>query len=272
MSRKFQRSFLKWAGGKYRVLDKLLPLLPPGKRFFEPFAGSCVVSLNTDYEEYCLNDLNGDLIVTLNHARGSYISDSDLNGLFIPSNNNKEIYNQLRYDFNNTSHCCLHARLFVYLNRHCFNGLWRCNSKGHFNVPFGKYKSVHNPKEEVRFFREKFAYNSDIYCRHFKYAMFEANRRDIVYCDPPYVPLSATANFTGYTSKGFGLSDHKLLVELAKKAALRGATVLISNHDIEVTRELYKEAVIIPFNVQRSISAKSTNRKKVKEIIAIYGD
>jgi len=265
----FRRSFLKWPGGKYRVLHRLIPLLPPGNRLIEPFAGSCVVSINADFPEYILSDANGNLVETLDHARSSYINVGRLRELFSSANNNKLRYDEFREEFNSTTDCCNHARLFIYLNRHCFNGLWRVNNHGKFNVPFGKYKNIYFPEVELNYFASKFEPFS-IAIRDFAETMGMARSRDVIYCDPPYVPFSATANFTSYIAGGFSINQHRTLANLAIRAASRGATVLISNHDNEITRELYRDAHIVSFEVQRSISAKGSDRKKVKELIAIY--
>jgi DNA adenine methylase len=266
---KFIRSFLKWPGGKYRILDKIIPILPPGQRFIEPFAGSCVVSLNTDYPEYVLTDANKRLIEVHKHIHDGYFNRDSLRELF-QNGNNKAEFERLREQFNGEDNCCTRALLFVYLNRHCFNGLWRCNASGKFNVPFGKYKTIYLPTKEVEFFAEKFSGCSTIRDSNFIGTMSSAHRGDVVYCDPPYVPLSPTASFTKYTPDGFTDKDHENLADCAKSAAATGAVVLISNHDTEFTRELYKEAHIISFEVRRSISAKAASRKNVRELIAIY--
>ena len=268
-TKKFKRSFIKWPGGKYRILDKIIPILPRGDRFIEPFAGSCVVSLNTDFPNYVLNDLNTPLINVLSHVNEERINENHLKSLF-QGNNNKKDFERLRAEFNQEGNCCTRARLFMYLNRHCFNGLWRCNANGKFNVPFGKHKTIYIPVKEMAYFRDKFTYCSSLTSENFYFTMENIRRRDVIYCDPPYVPLSPTSNFTKYTPKGFNKKHHENLVVCAKDAVMRGATVLISNHDTEYTRELYKEAEIISFEVRRSISANKESRKKVRELIAIY--
>ena len=147
------RPFLKWAGGKYRLLERILPLLPEGRRFFEPFVGSGAVFLNTRYDEYCLSDINQDLInlyKTLQQNSEEFISFAG--SLFTSENNSRPRHEELRDRFNSTRDVVEKSALFIYLNRHCFNGLTRYNLSGKFNVPFGRYAQPYFPSEEMRQF------------------------------------------------------------------------------------------------------------------------
>ena len=135
------RPFLKWAGGKYRLIERIKEKLPPGKRLLEPFAGSCALSLNTDYDSYWLNDINADLInlyKTLQKDGPSFIA--FCRAFFKDTNNTPEKFYELRQQFNTEKDIYSKAALFLYLNRHGYNGLCRYNSSGEFNVPFGQYK------------------------------------------------------------------------------------------------------------------------------------
>ena len=134
------KPFLKWAGGKFRIIDRVLDSLPKGKRLIEPFVGSGSVFLNANFEENVLADSNADLI----HLYKQIQADGKefieyANSLFVSSNNTEVEFYKLRDEFNTTSDIKRKSALFVYLNRHCFNGLCRYNSKGKFNVPFGRY-------------------------------------------------------------------------------------------------------------------------------------
>jgi DNA adenine methylase len=269
------RSFLKWAGGKYRLLKNLLPLFPEGERFVEPFVGSGVVFINVNYPSYLINDVNEDLIgvyksLWLNPEE--YIK--SLSNLF-SAPNTSDIYYYNRSIFNNANmyyELNLKSLLFVYLNRHCFNGLCRYNKKGKFNVAFGKYKNVYFPEKELKMFAQKLQNNTEISNVDYKLLFKSIGKGDVVYCDPPYVSLSKTSNFTNYFGKSFGDEEQIHLVSLIKKAVNKGATVLISNHDTEFTRELYNGANIISFDTPRLISPNGNRRTKVKELIAIFGD
>ena len=139
------RPFLKWAGNKYRIIDQIRRKLPQGKRLIEPFVGSAAVFLNTDYERYLLTDTNADLIELyklLKKEGKDFIEYS--NSFFTDKNNNEEHYYNYREVFNTTDDCALKSALFIYMNRHGYNGLCRYNSQGKFNVPFGSYKKPYS--------------------------------------------------------------------------------------------------------------------------------
>jgi DNA adenine methylase len=190
--------------------------------------------------------------------------------LFVPENNNKDAYNRLRAEFNNAKEERRSA-LFIYLNRHCFNGLCRYNSKGGFNVPFGRYASPYFPgKEMLAFAKHSAAARFEV--ADFEATMDMAKPGDVVYCDPPYVPLSQTSNFTDYTLQGFGVKDQERLVEKAAALARKGIPVVISNHGTEETIEQYEAAgaEVKTFEVQRFISCDATNRGKATELLAVF--
>lgn len=267
------RPFLKWAGGKYKLVGMISRYIGNGNRFVEPFAGSCAVALNTNYESYWINDVNKDLISLYLIITGQ---ESDFNLFmeyveiyFLDNGNDSTVYYELRSLFNKETNPVKRAALFLYLNRHGYNGLCRYNSQGQFNVPFGKYKTIYYPTEELMFFRSKLRH-AKITCSDFREVLNNVGKGDVVYCDPPYVPISKTANFAEYTPGSFGIKDQQDLAVLAKDAASRGAVVAISNHYNDVTEELYKDSEMVVFDVQRSISCDASTRKPVKEVLAIY--
>ena len=267
---------LKWAGNKFRVLPHLLPLIGTPTRYCEPFGGSLSVALNVQADEYILNDVNKDLVAIyqrlVNPNDDSFIKYCE--ELFTSENNTKESYLELREHFNSATDSIERARLFVYLNRHCFNGLSRYNSKGGFNVPFGKYDKPVCPSEQMNEFRMLFLSKQSVKFTSlsFEYSVLYSDLEagDVVYFDPPYVPASDTANFTSYATDGFSHERQVELKELAESLANRGVKVILSNHDVPVTRELYKNAQIYPIQVTRTISAKGSSRKKANELIAVW--
>ena len=156
MDSAIKKPFLKWAGGKTRVLKHILPLLPKGKRLVEPFCGSGSVFLNTNYEEYLVSDINPDLINIYNFLKEENKDFIEYCKSFFTSNNNtQERYTELRDLFNSTKDIRIKSALFIYLNRHGFNGLCRYNSTGGFNVPFGRYTKPYFPEKEMLLFQEK---------------------------------------------------------------------------------------------------------------------
>ena len=267
---KKHRAFLKWAGGKYGLIEDINHLLPQGKRLVEPFVGAGSVFLNSDYEEYLLNDVNQDLInlyqlVKLDVA--TYIVAAKK--LFTPEYNVEERYYQLRQQFNASKDPFERSVLFLYLNRHGYNGLCRYNLKGGYNVPFGRYKKPYFPEIELLYFAEK-SQRATFTCQCFRDTFSETNVGDVIYCDPPYAPLSPTASFTSYSGQGFKLIDQQELAQLAEISIENNIPVLISNHDLPLTRELYHKANLHIRSVKRTISQKAGKRLKVDEVLAIY--
>lgn len=240
---KKHRAFLKWAGGKFKLVDELANYLPTGERLVEPFVGAGSVFLNTDYPRYLLCDINQDLINLYNIVKErpvEYIAAAKK--LFVDEMNQKEAYYRVRTDFNKSNDPFLRSVYFLYLNRHGFNGLCRYNRKGGFNVPFGSYKKPYFPEKEILAFSKK-AQRAEFKCISYEKAFEQIRAGDVIYCDPPYAPLSTTASFTTYVGAGFSLDDQALLARYSRHMALeQRIPVVISNHDIPLTRELYRGA------------------------------
>lgn len=210
------------------LVSEIAWLLPsPAKRYVEPFLGSGAVFLNTAYPKNLLSDSNGDLINLFKVlAEGGPGFVEKCRELFTRQNNTAEKFYPFRNEFNSCANIERKSALFAYLNRHCFNGLFRYNGSGGFNVPFGRYENPYFPHEEMLSMAEKLQ-GVELRTTDFRPVLEEAGEGDAVYCDPPYVPLSSTSNFTDYASGGFGPSDQADLAELALEAAQRGSTVVI---------------------------------------------
>lgn len=268
---KKQRAFLKWAGGKYGLVEDIQRHLPEARKLVEPFVGAGSVFLNTDYDQYLLADINPDLINLYNLLKSdpqTYIEEAKR--LFTPEYNQKEVYLDVRAQFNKNDDVMFRSVAFLYMNRFGFNGLCRYNKKGGFNVPFGSYKKPYFPEAELEFFSEK-AKKATFVCEGYVDTFSRARKGCVVYCDPPYAPLSNTANFTSYTGNGFSLDDQAALADVAEKAANeRGIPVLISNHDTTLTRRLYHGAELNVVKVKRTISSNGAGRNKVDELLALF--
>lgn len=267
------KPFLKWPGGKFRLVERIRTLLGPGRRLVEPFLGSGAVFLNTDYDRYLLGDSNGDLIDLFHRVAAdgaAFIATG--RELFTGAMNHANKYYALREEFNRTRPSRRRAAIFLYLNRHCYNGLCRYNGSGKFNAPFGRYLRPYFPEKELRGFMEK-SRSARLVHAGFEETLGEARRGDVVYCDPPYTPLSSTSHFTDYHTGGFGWSDQERLAHLAQKLAARGIPVVISNHDTVATRVLYSAlgAKLTGFKVRRSISCNAKRRNRVGELLAVFG-
>lgn len=269
---------LKWAGNKYKILNHIIPLIGNPKTYCEPFGGSLSVALNVRAQKYILNDINKDLYYLYTNIDFDFINECRV--LFTKENNTRDSYDKIRTEFNQSTNPKERALKFLYLNKHCFNGLSRYNSKGEFNVPYGRESKSSNkilsaafPEKElldfiatfklkdVEFFNTSFD-DEDLYK--------DLSVGDVVYFDPPYFPLNQTSNFTKYSQTDFGYKQQLDLVDIAEKLSSTGVKVIISNHDIMETRELYSKAQIITLQVQRNISANSSSRKKVNELIAVF--
>lgn len=267
---KKNRAFLKWAGGKYPLLDDIKRHLPQGECLIEPFVGAGSVFLNTDFSRYILADINSDLISLYNIVKtrtDEYVQAS--RELFMPETNQAEVYYRFREEFNASQDPFRRAVLFLYLNRFGYNGLCRYNLRGEFNVPFGRYKKPYFPEAELYHFAEK-AQNAEFHCLSYEECMDRADSNSVVYCDPPYAPLSATANFTAYHTNSFSPKEQAHLAEMAEKLVSKQIPVLISNHDTPDTREWYRLAKHFQVKVRRSISSNGGTRKKVNELLALY--
>ncbi|HAU5630625.1 TPA: adenine-specific DNA-methyltransferase [Citrobacter freundii] len=267
---KKNRAFLKWAGGKYPLLDDIKRHLPQGECLIEPFVGAGSVFLNTDFSRYILADINSDLISLYNIVKtrtDEYVQAS--RELFMPETNQAEVYYRFREEFNASQDPFRRAVLFLYLNRFGYNGLCRYNLRGEFNVPFGRYKKPYFPEAELYHFAEK-AQNAEFNCLSYEECMDRADSNSVVYCDPPYAPLSATANFTAYHTNSFSPKEQAHLAEMAEKLVSKQIPVLISNHDTPDTREWYRAAKHFQVKVRRSISSNGGTRKKVNELLALY--
>ncbi|EJA5026924.1 Dam family site-specific DNA-(adenine-N6)-methyltransferase [Salmonella enterica] len=272
--RTWRRPFLKWAGGKYSLLPELDRLIPAGKRLVEPFVGGGSVFLNSDkHERFLLADINADLInlyQMLAVAPDSVIAEAIKAFRHL---NDAENYTAIREAFNAQKlNATERAAAFLYLNRHCFNGLMRYNLDGFFNVGWGKYKAPYFPEEEIRAFRKKSS------ACVFMTAGFERTLRlagdgDVVYCDPPYEPMPGTAGFTSYAAGGFSWGSQVALAESCVAAHQRGAKVFISNSTAPRVIELYERHgfTLHRVNARRSISSKGSTRETANDIVASLG-
>lgn len=263
--------FLKWAGGKRRLLGQYEVYFPPRGaigRYYEPFIGSAAVFFHLQPTQARLSDVNRRLIEVYQ------VVQQDVDGLIaalIPHKNERDYYYQVRsLDPAELSATERAARL-IFLNRTCYNGLYRENSKGQFNVPFGRYK---NPTicDEVRLRRASQALQgAELIKGDFADVVAAADSGDFVYFDPPYVPVSATSNFTNYNRHGFGLTDQRRLASVIDQLTQRGCRVMLSNSSAPLVYELYDrpEYQLIPIQARRNINSKADGRGPVKELLIL---
>lgn len=264
------RTIVKWAGSKSRVMDKLKEHLPAGDRLVEPFAGSCSVMMNTDYPAYLVADINPDLINLYQVIKADCERLIEVAGLVFRVANTAERFYACRHEFNTTcNERLLRAAFFLYLNRHCFNGLCRYNAKGEFNVPYGKYKKPYFPEDEIREFAEK-AKRATFICASFIETLQLVQAGDVIYCDPPYLPQTATSDFSNYHTAGFTYDEHQHLKRLLRRLADRSYPVVVSNSATPDALGMYSHAGfdIEKFSARRSIGASAGCAQSAEEIIA----
>lgn len=272
--RNWQRPFLKWAGGKYSLLPELDRLIPAGKRLIEPFVGGGSVFLNVEkHESFLLADVNADLINLYQMLEVDHIRVCSLAKILFERANSEVAYKELRDEFNNQRMGAPErAAAFLFLNRHCFNGLIRYNREGFFNVGWGKYEAPYFPEIEIKAFKQK-SHKCVFMNAGYRRTLALAGEGDVVYCDPPYEPLPGTAGFTNYAAGGFSWADQISLAESCVAAHQRGAKVLISNSTAPRVLELYEQHGFILHHVdaRRAISSKGSTRETAKDIVATLG-
>jgi len=265
------RPWLKWPGAKYYILDRLKTVLPTRTRFVDVFAGGGSVLLNMSGPCWA-NDANRDLIfawTTLQRDGGDFIN--RCHELYTTTIDTPDSYYAFRQEFNTITDQQTRAALFVYLNRHCFNGLMRYNRDGEFNASYGHGREKHFPYEEMLDCLPRLA-ECKFTALDFRAVLSEVGEGDVAYCDPPYVPASVYSDFDRYHPGHFSLDDHRELAEHVTGAMQRGAHVVISNSDTPVARQIYGQANHIePLSVRRHISGKASGRRMVDELFFVYG-
>lgn len=271
------KPFVKWAGGKTQLLENLCDRMPSSYgTYYEPFVGAGAFFLYLAPETAVINDTNSQLINIYRQLltdAGTVIS--KINSLdAIPTD--KERYYALRKQFNekllNNDADADTAALMIWINKHCFNGLYRVNRKGEFNVPYNN-KEVGKSIDEnnlISIGRYLSSNNVEIRNVDFVVACSDVNRNDFVYFDSPYVPAGDTANFTSYTKKDFNLEDHVRLSELFRELDKKGVNVMLSNNDVPLVHELYKGFNIQSLQVKRAINRDSSKRQGTEVIITNY--
>lgn len=269
------KPFVKWAGGKTQILPEILKMIPNSfNTYFEPFLGGGALLFQLKPINAVLSDYNSELITAYNCFKDvdsfKLMVDEILNHQM---NHSEEYYYQIREmdklpEFASLPNHMRAARM-IYLNKSCFNGLYRVNSKGYFNVPSGKYTSV-NAFDEILYNNlSKYLSRQSISIINddFEKAVASAKKGDFVYFDPPYDTFDEKKNFTTYTKNAFGKDEQKRLANVFKDLDSRGVKVMLSNHNTEFIRDLYNQFNIKVINARRSINSISSGRGNVEEVI-----
>ncbi|WP_426461024.1 DNA adenine methylase [Mycoplasma hafezii] len=266
--------FIKWVGGKRQLINQISTRLPKKyNRYIEPFVGGGAVFFKLAHSNSVINDINPVLINSYKQIRDNVYPLIELLEKLDSIYCDKEFYNKIRDKFNDKIKSAEYdlelAALFIYINKKCYNGLFRVNSKGLFNVPFNNKSSgasfdAQNLMEISEFLKDTTIFNGD-----FQKIFKLAEKDDFIFIDSPYVPLNATT-FDSYTKDGFDYESHKRLAKEFKKLDKRGCYLMLTNHDTPLIRELYQEYKIEPIQVRRAVNSDGSNRKGTEVIITNY--
>lgn len=268
------RPFVKWVGGKRQLLQQfhrfgLFPSKFDDKRncYFEPFVGGGAVFFDLQPKNATISDLNAELITTYKVIRDDVES---LIKSLLKHVYDKDYFLKIRaMNPAEMSELDIASR-FIYLNRTCFNGMYRVNSKGQFNVPFGRYKNPAICDEDNLRAVSRALMDVEILNVDYKSAVGGAKTGDFVYFDPPYYPISSTSSFMSYTKEGFAEKEQIELRDTFAELSNRGCYVMLSNSDAAFIRNIYgelKNVTITTVSAGRAINSKATARGKITELV-----
>lgn len=263
--------FLKWVGGKRQLMNDIEPLIPSKiSTYYEPFIGGGAVLLNQQPKKAVINDYNAELINVYAVVRDQV--EELIEDLATHKNESDYFYSirvQDREEGFDQLSSLKRASRVIYLNKTCFNGLYRVNSSGEFNTPFGRYKSPNIVNESVLRAVSKYLQNNNIelLSGDFEDALKGARRGAFVYLDPPYDPISKSSNFTGYVEGGFGVDQQERLRDVCVKLDQKGVKFLLSNSATPLIKGLYKDFEIIEVGAKRHINSVASKRGEVTEVL-----
>jgi DNA adenine methylase len=270
-------SFVKWAGGKKQLLERLEERMPETYgRYYEPFIGGGALLFDVQPKRTVINDVNEQLLNVYRQLKADAEAVISILNELDSVECDKEHYLKMRAEYNKRiaahsldAEC---AALTIWINKHCFNGLYRVNSKGFFNVPYNNKVGGASMSEENLRGIGLYLNSNDVEIREgdFETACEDVQAGDFVYFDSPYIPVSETAKFTDYTKDGFGYEDHCRLAALFKRLDAAGAKVMLSNHNVDLVYELYAGFKIKGVDVKRAINRDASKRVGKEVIITNY--
>ncbi len=269
---KIARPFLKWAGGKRQLLPEIKKYIPKKfNTYYEPFLGGGAILFNLQPKNATINDSNPELINCYEVIKDSL--DELIEDLKKHQNEESYYYEMRELDrtnrYKDNYDEVERASRIIYLNKTCYNGLFRVNSQGQFNVPFGRYKNPNILDEAVLKAVSKYLNNNQviIYNTDFEKSVMKAKKGDLVYFDPPYDPVSHTASFTGYDVNGFDKEEQKRLKSVFDDLTSRGCKALLSNAHTDFIVDLYSNYKIEVISATRSINSNALKRGKISEVL-----
>lgn len=260
---------VKWVGGKRQLLFELLKNMPKTyNRYFEPFIGGGALFFELQPDNAYISDMNEELINLYSVVRDSVDElIEDLSKHEISKEYFLEIRNIDRTEEYSKLSNVERASRFIYLNRTCFNGMYRVNSKGEFNVPFGNYKNPRIIDENNLLNCSELLKKTEIKCADFSKIIHKVQKGDFVYFDPPYVPLNETSSFTSYTKDGFDIDMQFKLREVCDELDSMGVKFMLSNSDTKLVNKLYANYEIKKVFASRQINANAAGRGKITEVL-----
>ena len=260
---------VKWVGGKRQLMFELLKNMPENyNRYFEPFIGGGALFFELQPDNAYISDMNEELINLYKVVRDNVDElITNLQKHDISKEYFMEIRNIDRTEEYKSWSDVKKASRFIYLNRTCFNGMYRVNSKGEFNVPFGHYKNPRILDENNLINCSNLLQRTEIKHADFSEILKKVKKGDFVYFDPPYVPLSETSSFTSYTKDGFDIDMQFKLREVCDELDSMGVKFLLSNSDTKLVNELYENYNIKKVFASRQINANADGRGKITEVL-----
>lgn len=265
---------VKWVGGKTRLLPELLARLPERwNRYYEPFAGGAALFFRVSPRRAVLADSNPDLI-GLYTAVASDVAAVVRRLELHRTKHDESHYYEMRTRWNDRDVSWStpeRAAAFIYLNKTCFNGLWRVNRSGAFNVPIGRYTDPPICVPDALRAAHDVLSRAELRCADYRRATADAKAGDFIYFDPPYDPVAPTANFASYTADGFGPDDQRALADTARELVARGCQVMLSNSDTLFIRSIYKGFRVERVKCARAINSNAAKRGDVDELLITDG-
>jgi len=260
------KPFIKWVGGKRQLLPQLLSRIPKEfGRYYEPFVGGGALLFELAPAVATISDTNGALIRTYRAVQNNV---EEVIGRLQKFPHDRDFFYEMRGLGLDCPTDIEVAARFVFLNKTCFNGLFRVNRSGQFNVPFGRHQNPAICDRDTLRACSKALAKVDIHVADFEVAVEGARRGDLVYFDPPYLPLTVTSCFDAYTSDGFGIEDHQRLRDVARRLKQRGVHVMLSNSSSPLARSLYEDGFqITNVSAKRHVNCKADRRGDVTELI-----
>jgi len=266
--------FVKWAGGKRQYIKTILEMAPKKfDRYYEPFVGGGAVLFALNHSSSVINDINTHLIHTYKIIKNQPLELMNIinkyDRIILDNEKYKEIRSLYNSHIENKIYNIETAALFIFLNKHAFNGLFRVNSKGLFNVPWNKKERLKSYNEDNIFEISNYLQSIDIRCEDFESSLFDIEQNDFVFFDSPYAPLNNNS-FTAYDKTGFKVGEHVRLSEVFKSLTDSGIKCMLTNHNTELIQELYKDFKKVEINVKRNINSDATKRIGKELIITNY--